>query len=420
MKNKNLVAIISVFMSKVVGQGLNYLTNILLARALMPETFGLWVTLLSIMTLAAQFSDMGLNTGYVTLASKRSKGSIEKNILNRYTLFLKLSIAALIIIVSLFFSGHIAELVFNNKDHTYFIVLAFILSIGLSLFGYSNSFLQIYDKLKLFSILDFSNNVIKFVLCFILIQAGNFQLDWYLIIYAIIPFVLFFFIFFKMIYTELSVKTEDLLLHRKELLGSMFTFTKWSLIASLSVIILTRTDIFLIQYFHSSYEVGLFASANQLAMIFPVISASISTVLLPKVAQLQRKHDFKNYYKKVLMFIPVLLIMLLIIMFCSELLVDIVLGNDYASIVPAFRILIATYIISVFINPLSLILYSLRKEKMFTLLNLSQLLINVVLNLLLIPKYGIIGASVTSLCVYLFAAVFIILLTKKYINELAQ
>ncbi|HLS29338.1 MAG TPA: flippase [Flavobacteriaceae bacterium] len=148
----------------------------------------------------------------------------------------------------------------------------------------------------------------------------------------------------------------------------------------------------------SETDIGIYATAFKLAItIQTIIILPFSQAFFPHMALKAENNilDFKNYIKKIsrLLSVVMLIICLLSILF-AEPIISLIFGDDYLIAVPTFRILAFLPIFSALTNLYSYQgLLNLKKDKLFLYIHIFATLIVVLLSHILVPKYGLIGAS---------------------------
>jgi O-antigen/teichoic acid export membrane protein len=184
-------------------------------------------------------------------------------------------------------------------------------------------------------------------------------------------------------------------------------FGKWILVSLFCVMIFSRLGIFMLGYYGSPEEVGYFSAAYTFAMVFPVIAGTITTILLPKVAQLSSSEQMRFFVRKSLKFTMPIVIPSVILLFLSQPIIDLAYGLEFLPSVTVFQILVVSFSFAVIINPVSLVIFSMNKPQILAYLNVLQLLLTFSANMILIPTYGAVGAAVSTLLVSLFGTLFI-------------
>jgi O-antigen/teichoic acid export membrane protein len=95
--------------------------------------------------------------------------------------------------------------------------------------------------------------------------------------------------------------------------------------------------------------------------------------------------------------------------------VGFVFGEKYMDAVPIFTVLLLGFLLSILLNPASLVFYSLERADLLAWLNLVQLGINFAGNLVLIPQLGGLGAALSSLAVRVFGSVYILYFLWRFL-----
>jgi O-antigen/teichoic acid export membrane protein len=167
-----------------------------------------------------------------------------------------------------------------------------------------------------------------------------------------------------------------------------------------------RVDLFLINLFMTATQVGFYSLSASLSEKVTVFSDSVSTLLFPRLAGEQDRDTVNSFTP--LLFRTVFLFMLGfggLLFLLGGLIILLLYGTAYAPSITPLRILIIGTIASGAWG----VLESDFKSRGFPLLGffttLGSTIVNVVLNCLWIPRYGIIGAAGASAISYTFSLV---------------
>lgn len=182
----------------------------------------------------------------------------------------------------------------------------------------------------------------------------------------------------------------------KEMLKRSFPL----LVAAVSVILYMKSSQLIIHSLLSNESVGVFAPAQMLSEIWYFIPVAIVTSVAPAIARKKILSEIE--YEKSLqilfsiMWIISILIALIVCIF-SQYIINIILGESYKGSAIILSIYIFT-LVPVCIG-LAQSLWFINENKQYLLLyqSLSSAMISVVLNILLIAKYGIIGGVIAIL-----------------------
>jgi len=200
----------------------------------------------------------------------------------------------------------------------------------------------------------------------------------------------------------------------------IFFFSLPLLVLSSLGLTMTWTDTLMLGYFTSPDKVGLYNGATPVLQILQLIPASIVFIYVPLASEfIGRGHlaKVREIYKKLtklgwLLSFP---IFLTIFLFAKEVLL-VFFGEGYTGAIMPLRILMVGYILVSLFGPVDFTLLSFGKTK-FLLMNASiAALVNIVLNILLIPTIGIIGASLATVTSWVVSCllnfIFVYILTR--------
>ncbi|MCK4351333.1 MAG: flippase [Candidatus Krumholzibacteria bacterium] len=180
----------------------------------------------------------------------------------------------------------------------------------------------------------------------------------------------------------------------------------WPLaLTGFTYLFVSKTDKVLLGYFLSSRDVGIYTPALVIASLLIFISSAFKYIFLPIVSEYFSKKDmagleplFKSTSKW--NFLIVLPIFLFILMFPKEIL-TILYGSRYTSGYVALIILSFGISINDFAGTSANILVAGGHTKLNLACEVIAAVTNIVLNVILIPIYGIVGAAVATGISYL-------------------
>ncbi len=392
-----------VFIGNLFGAALGFIATILITRILGPADFGLFSIALAVMGIVVQLSDFGISTGLVRFASLYFKtNKIKAALLLKVSLKLKIIIAVSIFLIGFFLSDFLAINIFQKSDSIIPLKLAFIGAFGASLAGYIPATLQARESFKNYSLFILIEPMAKISLIGLLSLALRLDLFGALTTVITIPFL-------SLLIGSLIIPKDFLKVagNEKEPLKELFNFSKWILVSILCTMLMIRLDILMLGYFRVTQEVGFFSAAYTLASVFPLLTGTITTVLLPKVSQISNREQLRKYIIKSLKYSSFVVFPVIILLFISRPLILFIYGSQYLQSANIFRILVVGLALSVIVNPISLIFYALNKTRIAAYLNISQLFANFVSNIFLIPRFGAVGAAFASLVVAMIGSSFV-------------
>ncbi|MEH6552224.1 MAG: flippase [Pseudomonadales bacterium] len=168
-----------------------------------------------------------------------------------------------------------------------------------------------------------------------------------------------------------------------------------------------RADIFLVNFFMSPVATGVYAISVLLVEKLWVLSSAISTVLLPRLAELSSDEAKRKELTPVIsrfVFVFTLLAGLIVFMLSKHLVMTI-FGADYGGSISPLVLLIPGVVLlgvaKVWANDLA----ARGRPELNMYTSFVTLIINVVGNVVLIPRYGLSGAAVATTLSYAVCSV---------------
>ncbi len=165
-----------------------------------------------------------------------------------------------------------------------------------------------------------------------------------------------------------------------------------------------KLDIFVLKYFRGPVEISLFAVPHTLISQIQIIPMSIVIALFPVLARLSRSskssfaYAYENAYKFLLnVSLPITII---IIIWAKEIIIA-AFGKEYSDASLSLQIFAGTVSFRFLTSLMNITLISADKQIMITVIMGITLCVNLLMNLILVPKYGYIGASIATFIAHL-------------------
>lgn len=193
--------------------------------------------------------------------------------------------------------------------------------------------------------------------------------------------------------------------------------SKYLWFSFVSFLIYTQTDRLMINHYLGVEEVGVYTIGMQLSSILAILIGPIQNSLFPKFLELYR-NDYQKYYNFYKLTNTIITQFYLIITLISIIVVKYTFRYVYSSQYDGAILIYSILAFSVFIKANG----SLQTSHM-TIKNITQksfyktlvsLILNIILNILLIPKYGINGAAIATLITQFIALFLIDFFIKEY------
>ena len=381
---------------------LQFIARLIIARYGLEANYGIFSLALVILNFAMILACLGLQEGATRyIAYFRGKEEAAK-VRGTIAVSLELATAASIIIaVAIFFSAEvIAVNIFHAPDlapalRIFAIAIPFftLINILAAIFrGFDKVEPQAYFQYSLFNILFLS---------FVLVVA-LLDLPFRAIFYAYLAAIVLTFIALAA-YTTKKLPQPITLLDRHANISvrkDLFVFSLPLLGAVMLFMIILWMDTLMLGYFKMPEVVGLYNATYPLIYL---ISAPMATLLLiytpvatglysqNLMAELRRNYTILTKWV-VSLTLPIFLVLCLF----PEAVLNLLFGAGYIAAAPALRILSLGFIVNNLFGPNANTLLALGESRFIMWSVLAAAIMNVLLNIALIPSLGIVGAAIAS------------------------
>lgn len=414
---------IIVFIGLIVSKISTYLYRIIIARGFGPETYGVFSLSIMIVGWFVLFSNLGLAEGIVRyipyyVGKKKINNA---RYLFRKSFYILLTLGLILGIILFFLSSFIANEIFKEPALFNFLrVFSFLIPLSIILKLLLSS-LQAYQKVGwttlISSILATS---IKVVIISALIFIG-FETESIMFSYlfeAIIVVVIAFFVCKKVI-PKLFIK--DNLNKRKGIIKEVLAYSLPLFFAGMAWTIFNFTDSFIIGYFKGAREVGIYNAAIPIAMLLMISSQLFMQLFFPLVTKYYsqgKKEIVKQLSQQVgkWIFTINLPIFILLLIF-PEIFLAFFFGKEYVTAANALRFFSIGIFSLTFAFEISYKLIAMKgKSKVLSNNIIFISIANVLLNIWLVPKYGINGAAISTMSSLLALSIISIAQSRYYLS----
>ncbi len=201
---------------------------------------------------------------------------------------------------------------------------------------------------------------------------------------------------------------------------SLFTYGFWAFLITTGSIVFAYADTIFIGYFMTNGDVGVYRTAYQFTLAATLATTAIAQTLMPKISNWSAHQETdrippvlaRGITYSLLFAVPIAVGGILL----SERLLYYFYGADFAAGAGVCSILLILQVINVFTFLLGTALSSMDHARQSFYATAAAALLNIILNLILIPKIGIEGAAVATLISFTVNAVLIGYFLKKYIR----
>lgn len=386
---KSLLDYIYVLFGNGLSRGVTLVNSIIIARILGPTNFGLFSIFYITMVLTWQLPQ-AFDITFIRYA-KASNCDIEKKEFLKTAIFLKLLFGFVVCSISYPLSYFLANYCFQ-KPEIHIILTTSIIS-GV-FYSFLMSVASIYQEKGRFDRYAILNNIYTFSILCALVTITMTKLTLSIEIIILIFFIVSIAVGITSI-VLLWKKVGNLFFPNKPILIKSLSLGKWIFGVTSVYVISQRIDIlFLTRYFKYEY-IGIYSVASQITMIISLLVGSLSAVSFPRACTaVTSKHSFKIFVKESVLVIVAINIFIVILFYAAPFLVTKLFGEEYRMACSILRILLIGWAFTVVYIPFSFLFYAYNNSTTRFILELLKLVVAIVMLNLLIPRYGLIGASV--------------------------
>lgn len=170
-------------------------------------------------------------------------------------------------------------------------------------------------------------------------------------------------------------------------------------LSAISYFLMQSTDVLFISAYDTFESVAYYSIAVKLATVTALALISVNIVIAPKIASI---YNDKNFYqlklilkKATRMNVVISLPIIIILLFFSEYVLS-TFGSNYILAKNALWILLIAQFFNSITGPSALYLNMTGRQKKLNVILVISLLINVVLNIILVPDFGMLGAAIST------------------------
>ena len=367
----------------------NFSVAIAITRNFSVDEWGIYSYVFSILFLILSLSKMGMDTVAINEMSKSKNLAVMMGTASKL-MFLISSLCY--ILVGLF-------AIFIEKDQ---VIQSGILLISLSIFFVPFYVIDYFYQSEVKAFISSSlKSIIQIFIAILRIFLAIFYQDLGLIFLTFILEYLLIAIFLFLALLTTNSNLNKFIYYFDFSVAKRLFHISWPIVLSVSLtFLLTRFDQFMIRYYLGFEELGYYSAAHKIYeswLTFPII---FSLSVLPILVK-EREKNIKDYQNLFVNFLKIglylsIFLSILISMFSTEI-ITLIFGSDYSK---SSNVLVILFWASIFSCMSSFSdRYFLIEGKQKKILQRASiaLVLNILLNLILIPNYGIVGASIATL-----------------------
>lgn len=383
---------------KVLGRGIHILGQIVLARYLGPRVFGLYAIGWTILRVIGVISPLGLHNGVIRFASaywKRDDSRLKSVLMQ--SIGIGISFGVLISLIEVIVAPRIALAyqMDDLKEVLRWFALAIPFLTGLTI---SSAATRVTQRMK-YAVFaeDVGQPVVGLFLIGIVYLVGGWLKG--AIIAEILSLAIALFIatyFLRKLYTkELAV---DVVEHQST--KELILFSVPTILTGMFSMLIIWTARLAIGFYRPAEDVGVYQAVSQSSTIFAIILGGFNAMFSPMIARLYHQGEttrlnalFKVSTKWGLyLSLPIFLT----IFFASKELVFVIFGPEYIQGSLSLIILAIGQLVNVGTGAVAIMLIMSGHQNDWLVISCIAWLINLILNIALIPSFGMIGSAIAT------------------------
>jgi polysaccharide transporter, PST family len=404
-----------VFLFTIMEKVITLVRGVIFARMLGPAEYGTYTLAFIIIPLITPLARLGLPSCYERYIPQYEKKGELKDFLQRNYL-LTIGTAFVITILLFPFSKNISLLLYSTAEHKNIIVLCLMSIIPIVLY---ENILASFNGLRIFKM----SSLLKINQIFIFSVIGILLVILYpkalsVVAASLLSYVLVSIVFVIMIWKYvLNAESPSLKVQENKFIKKMFKYSIWFIITPLFSSLFNYTDRLVLNHFLGLQEVGVYSAAvniSQLVFMFGMITGN---VLMPNLSSMWEKgeKDRVMFILNLAIKFTILLILsysVAFVLFKKEI-ISILYGSKYIEAIPLIPFLLLFWLNSSLVWLIGVYPNLIEKPYIPLFAAVPGFILNVSLNYLLIPIYGIKGAAIATLCAQIFMLTVLLILYRR-------
>jgi len=394
LQRRHVVPIASVTGATAANNLVGFVVNIVVARKLGPEAFGVFSLAFSVAALAGVIGDFGLNLTMIRLFNDKQAEPEKQTVVLGTALCFKVLFFILVVVACLPFGSLLTRSLSEGSAEALLFPFALVTGGLLFFWTYLQYYLQSHRSFGLLTryILSYAGLRVACLLVTYRLSPDR-PLAWLaatcavpitiLVLIGVIP------IGRKVI--AITIKQPHISLG---LLKDMLSYSKWvalSVIAYSSLLSVLR---FILAARASVAEVGILSAGLTFSMAFSMLNTAVRTVLFPQVTALESPQRMESYLARIRQVAPYYAALAIVGITGLGLLQWFVLGAEYRAALPVFLITATTLALVILLGLGTMLVHTMMRPQIDAGVNIGRLALMVLLALILTPSLGALGAAV--------------------------
>jgi O-antigen/teichoic acid export membrane protein len=385
------------------------------ARILGPAEYGTYTLAFFLLPLVIPLARLGLPSCYERYVSKYEKrGELGDFLKRNYKLTIGSGIAFTLLIY--LFSSQISILLFSSIEYKNIVVLCAISVVPLVFY---ENILGSFNGLRIFkmsSLLKFCQISIFTLIGIVLVIFHPFAIS--VVGANLLTSILIAAIFGYLVWKNiLSSVPQSSKIQEDDFYKKMFRYSVWFIITPLFSTLFSYTDRLVLNHFLGLHEVGVYSVAMNISQLVFMFGMITGNVLMPNLSKIWEDGDKARVIFILNLAIKFTSVMILcysfvFVLFRAEIL-SFLYGNKYEDAISLIPILLLFWLNSSLVWLIGVYPNLIEKPYMPLLAIVPGFILNVFLNYMFIPIFGIKGAAIATLSSQVFILITLLILYRR-------
>ncbi len=403
------------FLTQIPTQILGIISGIFITRLLGPEGKGIYALFLADVNLFVLFFGLSINTAIVYFINSKK---IEANkIAGIATLLYFIGLIGSTISIIAIYAAGLSHTFLGITDSLRTLLAFLVINIAVTLINsVFSGFLQAYKAFRSINQIAIFNsilNILFFWSLFYLHSTQTITINLLFVVIVVTGVLLLNSSFYFVVYVrKIGLKPN----FNISLQNEIKPFAKYMGTGHLSQLINFlnyRLDLWVMNYYLDPAQIGFYALAAGFANLITLITLPIVNVITPTLIELNKVERMQLFKIFSQINFTMVLLAALGMFFIAPILLPFLYGAEFKPAIPLFQVLLPGIVFAASTKIFALLSIAANKLKINLYATIAGLVFTIIFDLLLIPKMGTMGASITSLITYFVIFLSLCILQQK-------
>ena len=391
------------------------ITSVLLARNLGPGEMGEYALILSVTGFVAVASDLGIYQTALRFASRSAALDDKPGLyaVLRWAFRIRMLLVNMAVLAVFIVAPYICENIWSLKELTPLLRVSLLISIFTVISSIPTVYLQSLKRFKMNAIVTIVQTSITLIGIILITAFDRWSLG-SVIATSIVANLIGAFMFINIVPKETFVSLEEIKrpfsflkkFFQEPETSSVKTmdtmnpnrFLIYMVISTIIIAITARVDIWLLGFYLDKTQIGIYSVATYFTIPLSMLLNAIITAIWPRASAIRSYDDMIRFLRTTVFLSGLVMVCGIGYSLAMPLSIPMIFGTAYGSGILAGQLLCLGYCVALLMCPVVVIGYSFGMVRYYWLVNLLQLAIALALNIMLIPRIGIIAPALAFIC----------------------